>query len=322
MHDGASEAWGAVEGDRRQWSLPRKRSNDTWLETLWTSQTAEGIIFLRAVGIHPGFTSLSCCVFLIKSQRLRIQGCTATAQEDIASPAQWTSSTCPGMWWAGCSQVLSWHCCYELVIRILLLHVLLDVLLQILILLDVLRFQIQGRLGCFKLSGKERIKTKQTETDSALKPIRWFWSCLVLSVGRCTAGAKLPWRRAKNLQGSALAFPKVEALVWAAKIEQSKLFYCSQQEQEQSHFLETNFITQGTWWVARACGQKQCWLLTRDITQTSKSGIRALKSQCHGNCHEADFLLGRLEPREPRDFEDFEDFELFSWCSECLMHSS
>ena len=48
MHDGASEAWGAVEGDRRQWSLPRKRSNDTWFETLWRSQTAEGIIFRKS----------------------------------------------------------------------------------------------------------------------------------------------------------------------------------------------------------------------------------------------------------------------------------
>ena len=48
----------------------------------------KGSFSVRAVGIHPGFTSLSCCVFLIKSQRLRIQGCTATAQEDIASPAQ------------------------------------------------------------------------------------------------------------------------------------------------------------------------------------------------------------------------------------------
>ena len=78
MHDGVSEAWGAAEGDRRQWSLPRRRSNDTWFETLWRSQTAEGIIFLQSRWHTPTlflfrFTSLSCCMLLIKSRRLRIR---------------------------------------------------------------------------------------------------------------------------------------------------------------------------------------------------------------------------------------------------------
>ena len=173
--------------------------------------------------------------------------------------------------------------------------------------------------GCFKLSGKEHIKTKQTETDSALKPIRsdfdrvWYFRLArVQQEGPTCHGEEQNMFKVQRLR-----FPRLKPSFElrngnAYKIQQSKLFYCSQQEQ--SHFLDTIFITRA-WWVPMH-SQKQSWHVT---SHRLPSRIRALKSQCHGNHHEANFLLGRLEPREPREPRDFEPF---SWCSECLMHSS